>query len=271
MTPSLAPVTFDGVTFLADVALFSQTGIRIAFSQRHGGVSDPPFTSLNLGAHTGDNLEHVEENRQRFYRAVGLSDNAASRVNSAGQVHGICVQEAGEVACELPGTDALVTAQEDAALLLCFADCVPIIVVEPHARAISVIHSGWRGTLGEIAKESVQKLQQLYSADPSQMLVYIGPYIGLQKFTISHEIGEQFFNKFDTFSHSTYCVNEDESVNLDLGIAVAETVVKMGVRACNIVNSHIDTVSSVGDFFSYRAEDRLTGRHGALACICSSP
>jgi copper oxidase (laccase) domain-containing protein len=32
-------------------------------STRIGGVSLPPYDSLNLGAHCGDNLQHVEENR----------------------------------------------------------------------------------------------------------------------------------------------------------------------------------------------------------------
>ena len=41
-------------------------------STRIGGVSLPPYDSLNLGAHCGDNLQHVEENRRRMFAAGGL-------------------------------------------------------------------------------------------------------------------------------------------------------------------------------------------------------
>lgn len=41
-------------------------GVVACSSTRIGGVSMPPYDSLNLGAHCGDNPEHVEENRKRL-------------------------------------------------------------------------------------------------------------------------------------------------------------------------------------------------------------
>ena len=51
-------------------------------STRIGGVSLPPYDSLNLGAHCGDNLQHVEENRRRMFAAGGL-DRKSTRLNSS--------------------------------------------------------------------------------------------------------------------------------------------------------------------------------------------
>ena len=47
-------------------------GVAACSSTRTGGVSLAPWHSLNLGAHCGDNPEHVEENRQRLFAAGGL-------------------------------------------------------------------------------------------------------------------------------------------------------------------------------------------------------
>jgi len=270
MTPSLTLAHSNSVTFLTDVALFAETGIRIAFSQRHGGSSIAPYSSLNLGAYVGDDPDCVKRNRQTFCVAAGLGEEACQRINSAEQVHGIRIAEALSTAHESPETDALITNRENTPLLLCFADCVPLILVAPDVRALSVVHAGWRGALAGIAPEAVARLQDSYGADPVKMYGYIGPYIGLQNFTIANEIAAQFYDKSDTFKHGSYVENEDGSVNLDVGEYVQETLERTGVRACNIVSSHIDTVSHVSDYFSYRKEHRVTGRHGALGCLLSS-
>jgi len=269
MTPSLTLASTDGVTFLTDVALFAETGIRVAFSQRHGGSSNAPYASLNLGAYVEDDPSAVRANRQIFCESLGLGDEACGRINSACQIHGAHIEEAQFFMHEFPDTDALITNNEDIPLLLCFADCVPVVIVAPDVRAISVVHAGWRGALAGIAGKTAQHLHDSYDADPAKMFAYIGPHIGLQSFTIAHEIATQFLNKSDTFSQDSYYANEDGSVNLDLGVFVQETLMRTGVLACNIANSHIDTVSNVSDYYSYRGERKVTGRHGALGCICS--
>jgi len=270
MQPTLSLVTDHGVTFLTDVTLFAQTGIRVAFSQRHGGVSAAPYATLNVGSHVGDDLDAVLENRSRLCRALGLSEAARRTLNTAQQVHGTAVACALNSAYEFSGTDALVTDREDVGLLLCFADCVPIIVVDPTSRVVGVIHSGWRGTLDGIAAVTIEAMLRTFDVEPSRLLAYIGPFIGLQSFTITSEVARRFFDRFDMIPHHGYQESTGGSVNLDLGIIVEETLARMGVRTCNIINSHIDTVSASTDYFSYRADDCVTGRFGALGCLCSS-
>ena len=59
-------------------------GVAACSSTRIGGVSMPPYDSLNLGAHCGDNPEHVEENRKRLFAA----GNLPSKPVWLEQVHG---------------------------------------------------------------------------------------------------------------------------------------------------------------------------------------
>jgi YfiH family protein len=267
--PTLENVTNDGVTSLSDVTLFADTGIRIAFAMRHGGVSRSPFETLNVGAYVGDDPDDVATNRRLMGESLGLDAHALRRLNTAHQVHGIHIEQALARPHEFASTDALITDLPDIPLLLCFADCVPIILVEPDRRIVAVVHAGWRGTLDCIAAHVVERLTETYGVDPCGLLAYIGPHIGLQNFTIESDVARRFFGRFDICKQRGYHETKDGRVNLDLGLLVEETLAKVGVPRCNIIDAKIDTVTHTDDFFSYRAQHQVTGRFGALACICS--
>lgn len=284
--PSLVRETVNGISFFTDRALFENTGIRIAFSEREGGISGAPYATLNLGLHVGDNAEDVWHNRHALAQAVGLNDDAIDHISSAEQVHGIHVETINKTEREqlkkdpapLSATDALITNQKDAPLLLCFADCVPVILVAPDApHAVAVVHSGWRGTLEEISAVALLALIEEYNVDPTRVFAYIGAYIGPKNFEVSSDVASQFAAKFDTLSsvmspeRQEYFSHNDRgelTVKFDLADAIVESLTKQGVLPCNIVSLDVCSVESTDHFFSYRAEQGVTGRHGALACLC---
>lgn len=279
--PSLTRITRGGISFHTDVDLYDECGIRIAFTERTGGVSKPPYESLNLGLHVGDNPDHVQENREAVLRALEVGDVACSRLVSARQVHGThtaVIERDTQVSLEpLPDTDALITDRANTPLLLCFADCVPVIMVSPRRpRAVSVVHSGWRGTLEEISAVAARKMQTSFGIEPSELLVYIGPYIGPKNFKVSLDIASQFAAKFDTLSKVSFADSarvfapndsSDGTVSFDLADAIRESLMKLGVLPCNIVSLDVCSVETTKHFYSYRAENGVTGRHGALACM----
>ncbi len=164
--PSLVGGRFASIDALTDQALFEQTGVRVAFTKRSGGVSAGNYASLNLGDHVDDSLAHVLENRSRVAAAFGF-DEACLVVPK--QVHGsriVQVRSEGAAAAAAAreeastGADALLVSCENTAALLCFADCVPVIVVSPSGR-FCVAHAGWRGVLGGVAFNAVQQLARL--------------------------------------------------------------------------------------------------------------
>ncbi len=122
----------------------ASVGVTLAFSERTGGVSEEPFDSLNLAGHVGDVAVTVDENRTRLLDALGLSAYRG-RLTTAEQVHGdevalVSRSNTGAGAWvsgrdadrgPLPGADALITSEPGVPLLLCFADCVPIVLVAP--------------------------------------------------------------------------------------------------------------------------------------------
>ncbi len=268
--PSLVRRVRDGVAVWTDEALAVQRGVLVAFSEREGGVSVPPFASLNVAAHVGDAPGDVDENRSRLFAACGCADTAGA-LTMADQVHGkrivtVGVHEAGSGRSAgeggrppIPACDALITSLPRTPLLLCFADCVPIVVVAP-GPVVAVVHAGWRGVLAGLPFRAVGAVAEQAGCTPLRFQVYIGAHICHEHFTITAEIMSHFVEAFGTVARA-------ESGGLDLGAVVDASLTDAGVDPCNIARLGVCTAEATDRFFSYRAEGGLTGRHGALACI----
>lgn len=271
MLPVLQREFRDGIAFWTDTSLDEYEGVFVGFSERSGGVSEPPYATLNLAGHVGDRPEHVDENRARLLAACDLG-HTRERLTTAEQVHGTAITVvdaatagqgafASHGAAPVAATDSLVTTQADTPLLLCFADCVPVILVAP-GPAVAVVHAGWRGALGGILGLAARALADLAESAPVHMRAYVGPHIGSCHYDVDDEILSQFVNTFGTLARAG-------SGGLDLGFVVAASLTLAGVDPCNIARLGTCTAETTDRFFSHRAESGLTGRHGALVCIRS--
>jgi hypothetical protein len=161
----------------------------------------------------------------------------------------------------MAATDALVTSEKDLPLLLCFADCVPVIVTAP-GPVVGVAHAGWRGALAGVPGATARAVADMAACSTSGLTAYIGPHVRACHYQVSSEIMSQFVNTFGTLARA-------ESGGLDLGHVVASSLTHAGVDPCNIADLGTCTAETTDRFYSYRAEAGLTGRHGALVCIPS--
>jgi len=260
----------NGLSYWSDDAKRLQ-GVVVAFSERGGGVSQPPYQGLNLAAHVDDADDAVDRNRALLLDALGMA-KLRERVVCSEQVHGdrvawVTARDAGSGACARDGrpavseTDALLTCDRDLPIMLFFADCVPIVLVAP-GPCVAVVHAGWRGALAGIAEKAARELSKASSCDPSSIDAYIGPHIGPCHYEVDERTLSHFVNRFGTFARA-------ESGGLDLGLVVAASLETAGVDPCRIVSLGICTAETTDRFFSYRAEAGPTGRHCALACVLS--
>jgi len=272
--PALSARTADGITVLTDDGLLGEYGLLVAFTERTGGFSSPPFASLNLAAHVGDDTEAVDNNRASLMASLGLSD-LRSRLTMAQQVHGTLVADVGgseagagafagaDAAGPVPGADGLLTTGRDMPLMLCFADCVPVVLVATSPRrAVAVVHAGWRGALGGIAADGARRLAAAAGCDTSMIRAYVGPHIGPCHYEVDAGLLSQFVDAFGTIVAA--------QGRLDLGAVVSESLNGVGVPISSVCRAGMCTAERTDAFFSYRA-DGLTGRHGALACILEDP
>ena len=162
-----------GVTLLMDPEV--PCGVTLAFTERTGGFSKGEFASLNLGGRCGDNLQHVQKNRQLVLEALGAGEHF-SRLLIPHQVHGstvVCLSSDTSEAFEQAkteaeaGADAIVCTVQNTPVLLAFADCVPVILVAPGGFAVA--HSGWKGTIARISACTTEALCQATGAKPSEV------------------------------------------------------------------------------------------------------
>jgi YfiH family protein len=243
----------DGIVWLEFELLQPFPHIRHAVFLRHGGVSAPPFHTLNIGFQVGDPDENVKENRQRMLSALEL--NNVPRLATGSQVHGnrcVCITQAEDINVE--SCDALLTDVADVALLIKHADCQAALFFDPVHNVIANAHAGWRGSVQNIYKTVVEQLMRTYKSRPEDLIVCISPSLGPEQAEFIHykeELPESFWsfqtkpNYFDFWKIST-----------------------MQLLACGIQNEHIEiaslcTYSNPHDFFSYR-RDKITGRHGTM-------
>ncbi len=229
---------------------------RAYFTSRVGGVSLPPFDSLNVGGGLGDREADVVENRRRLLLALELGEEAARSVR---QVHGCEVWPVGPgpAPAEPPEADAMVTARADLALLMRYADCVPVYlaVVAPRP-AVGLAHAGWRGLAAGVVEAAVSALCGEAGASPEAVVAAIGPSIGA-----SYQVDETVMAKMRArYAWADGC--QDASGVFDMTGAVRRALTDAGVASASIVETSERTESPA--FFSHRASGGRTGRMAAV-------
>lgn len=266
--PHLTRYVSQDVTLMGDLG--RPGGVTLAFSERTGGVSQPPYASLNVGDSCGDEAGAVVANRRRLLEALGVGQLEARLVNPV-QVHGsdiVVISDGSDAAVAAAqaaaraGADAVVCAATDVPVLLCSADCVLVVLVAPGAFA--VVHSGWRGTVARVAAKALAALTELAGCQPADVLCYLGPYIHAADFEVSPDLAERFVAEFGP-------TVAPDATHVDLGQAIRLTLTAAGARDEAVLDECPSTVTNTQRFFSYRAEGGTCGRIGALAVLPSRP
>jgi YfiH family protein len=227
-------------------------GARVVFSTRSGGVSDPPFASLNLGVLTGDARESVLDNRRRLSAALGLE---ASRIVIGRQVHGseLATHSGPQQptyfaapADSIPTVDGHVLTGPDLAALVFVADCLPVALVGP--RGVAMLHCGWRGLAAGIVARGAEAVDATDAA--------IGPGIG----PCCYEVGGEVLDAFAELGDGVA-----SGARLDLQEATRRLLREAGVE--RIESASHCTSCEEERFFSHRRDNGRTGRQAGLAWI----
>ncbi|MBU4349190.1 peptidoglycan editing factor PgeF [bacterium] len=242
-----------------------------AFTTRTGGVSRTPFDNLNLAYNVGDKENRVAENRKIILDALSIDYRTAV---TAQQVHKdkiafVRKEDKGKGAFKyskgIAETDALITNTPGIPLLMCYADCVPIFILDPVKKAIALIHSGRRGTELELTLKTLTKMKKIFETNPHSCLAAIFPSIGPCCYGIKEQnkIDDYWLNK-DKFSGETISKQNRSGRSLDLRKANYGQLIKGGVEKKNIFVNEICTADHPELFFSYRRDKGNTGRMAAI-------
>lgn len=219
-------------------------------SRRKGGVSPPPFGSLNLGLNTQDESQNVALNRQLFFDALGFPSD---RVVGGLQVHQAEVLVSSEGGY-FSGYDAFVTNQKDLLLTVGIADCTPILIFDAVGQAVGAVHAGWRGTVAQICVRTLEVMKEHFGTDPKDCYAFIGTCIDTGHFEVGEEVADQFDGS------CVFYLEGNEKPHIDLKKANHLQLIQCGIPASQIEVSDFSTVLNNDLYFSYRKENGKTGR-----------
>ncbi len=244
----------------------SNKQVFAGFSSRHGGCSNSPFQSLNLGLHVNDEPDKVIENRKRLAESIGTT---LDQWIFADQVHDKVVQEVttkdhgkGSISYNtgIMGTDGLYTKDPNTVLALGYADCVPIYFVSKNHSIIGVVHAGWKGTVSGIAQEMISKWENHEHVPASDIEVWIGPSIQ----QCCYEVDERVISHVDEILpdnyEKPYSTKSEGKYMLNLQLLNKQLLLQAGIREEYIHVTDHCTSCGVEDFFSHRKENGSTGR-----------
>ena len=221
------------------------------FSTRQGGVSAPPFDSLNMGFNTEDTPALVTVNRERLLQKLHVSEACLA---IPGQIHGNTVRTAGSPG-QYPDTDALITKENNVALMIQVADCVPVFLYDPAVPCIGLVHAGWRGSVENITRRAVEAMIRDLKADPKTLMACIGPSIGPDCYQVGREVQAEFDKKYIAGG------------NLDLWACNRDQCREAGIPDSHILISGICTHCNPAFFFSNRTSGGRTGRMMAVMML----
>lgn len=225
------------------------------FTTRDGGVSDPPYDTLNLGGLVGDDPARVSENWRRLERATGLG---FARVH---QVHGARVVRAVAPGAPRHEADAVLSATEGVAACVSVADCVPVLLADPISGAVAAVHAGWRGTLARAGAAAVAALAREVGARAANLLAAVGPSIGPCCYEVSEDLHVRFEHEIGA---AAVAAAADGRPRIDLWRANARVLVEAGVPEGRIEVLGRCTSCERGLFFSHRRDAGRTGRQMAF-------
>lgn len=262
----------NGLTYFTIPAFEAAGIVTHTFSSRKGGVSDGKYDSLNLSILTEDDQSGVLENRKRFCNAVGIEPES---LVGAKQVHRDRIYQvkktdrgAGATTADtaIADTDALMTNERGIPLILFFADCVPVFLLDPIQRVVALAHAGWKGTVAKIAAKTVKAMEEKYGSCPADILAGIGPSIGPCHYEVDRPVIEEVKKAFAQDWPDLLEPSDKEGyARLNLWQANAKQLINIGIKPENITAAALCTYCYEDIFFSHRRG--MAGRQAALIMI----
>lgn len=240
------------------------------FTTRHGGVSKGECASLNLSFNRNDTRENVLNNYHIIADAIGVD---FGKMVLSNQVHDnkiryVDAEDAGKglsKESDIIGYDGLTTDVSGVPLVTFYADCVPVLILDPEKKAIAAVHSGWKSTLENISQQAVKIMQERYNSDTRDLQIAIGPSICKTCFEVGEEVYTLFINKYPWCDK--YIDRLDNKYYINLQQIIKCVLTDNGVPEENILLSDICTRCNNDMFFSYRGDKRKTGSLAAIMML----
>jgi hypothetical protein len=230
-------------------AIFDQfPEVNFGFSPKHALDRKQPFF-FNMSLTVGDDENVVKENREAFFKEIGLT---SSQISFQRQIHSDII-----TVVTHPGvvgeSDALITTKRNLGLAISAADCTPVFIYDSENKIIAGVHSGWRGTEKQILLLTIQKLETDFGSRLDNLYVYVGPSISQRFYEVGPEVADLF--------NSIYVAQDKGKLYLDILSINVDLIEDYGVPINQIEISPYCTYQEKNILHSYRRDGKNAGRH----------
>ena len=229
--------------------------IRAFTTLREGGVSLPPYNSLNLGTHVNDEITAVEINRQRVREHLKLP----SEPFWLNQIHSTLAIPV-SLGAESRTADASYTSEKKQVCVVLTADCLPVLFCDRQGSQVAATHAGWKGLLEGVIEATLSHL----SCAKNDILVWLGPAIGPASYEVGEEVRDQFLAK-DPQNASAFIASRPGHWMMDLYQLARLCLKKQGINT--VYGGEFCTFRESDRFYSYRRDGGSTGRMATLIYI----
>jgi YfiH family protein len=236
--------------------------IKTMITNRHGGFSQPPFDSLNLGSHVGDDPTTVQKNREALKVVLPNEPIWLNQVHGTQVIDADCRNDWSDV----PSADASVTSTPGKVLAIMTADCLPVLLASSDGKVVGAAHAGWRGLAAGVIEQTValMRIKQTQQAQTqSDIIAYLGPAIGPHAFEVGSEVRDIFMVQNPA---SAACFEQLKENGKYLADIYGLATLRLNALGVEQIQGGDECTLQNPDYFSYR-RDQQTGRMGSFIWI----
>ncbi|MGP1588112.1 MAG: peptidoglycan editing factor PgeF [Treponemataceae bacterium] len=271
---SIPYLKFSSLTDLGFSAGFSFAAEKSPMSEKENMQLTLYWRKESGGDKRWGKLEETEKKLSNFVSQFGFSLNDVVECDQKHTKNVAVVTSKHKGKCLektlFPNTDGLITNESGILLSVNTADCAAIYFADPVNKAVGLCHSGRKGTFLKIGKEVLKKMNEEYGTTPFDVYVCISPMICKSCYEVGREILLEFENSSDWGKDRCSLIFtkgfEKEKYNLDLRVAIKQTLLDCSVPEQNIQISPICTCCNSYYFYSYRA-NRMQSENRAILGI----
>ena len=235
--------------------------IKHCFFSRKNGFSKGDYGSLNCGLGSGDKKENVLKNLESVSKKIGCKKESLITLNQMHSNHVIHFNNKTSVKNKLNG-DSIVSGVRNIGISILTADCASILFYDPNKKIIGCAHSGWKGALNGIIKNTVKKFNELNSNN-NDLIAVVGPCINKDNYKVQIDFFKKFVDR-DKINENFFQKINDVQYNFDLRGFINNELTNLNIK--KIENIEMDTFSQRELFYSYR-RSRLNREQDYGRCI----
>ncbi|UOR12915.1 peptidoglycan editing factor PgeF [Halobacillus amylolyticus] len=236
--------------------------VTAGITTRQNGYSEVPYDSLNMGLHVEDCKDHVLRNRE------SLADELQIPLNQwvmAEQVHGTDIhvvkkEDGGRGAFDknesIANADGLITNQKNLLLAAFYADCVPLLFLDPKTQWIGLAHAGWKGTVHGMAEKMITKLTE-QGASLNDIIMVIGPSISQRNYEVDQHVIDHIPEEY---KEEVSISKTGNKYLLGLKELNKRLALDTGLNESHIYQTDLCTFEEDKLFYSHRRDHGRTGR-----------